>query len=106
MAFIYDVISKFLCPICVIPHEKLFKAVLSGLFEWHTRDKMTEILWTAWKQQCTNEKEVILMGHGLHDVDVSHLPLLFPCYLNNWICLLIELIQYHCVHRPLHNAVF
>ena len=73
MVLIRGVMSKFPCPICLVPCEQLSKMAVSGQYKQCTSSMVVQILRTAREQQRADEKEAILMDYGLQDVDVSKL---------------------------------
>ncbi|KAF8833931.1 hypothetical protein BDN67DRAFT_992758 [Paxillus ammoniavirescens] len=71
MTLIHGVMSKFPCPVCLIPREELSKSALSGLFERRMHDNVIKTLNEAREQDRADQKEVILIARGLRDVDNS-----------------------------------
>ncbi|KIJ61765.1 hypothetical protein HYDPIDRAFT_176905 [Hydnomerulius pinastri MD-312] len=71
MTLIRGVMSKFPCPVCLIPREELSKSALSGPFERRTRENVIKTLKEAREQHRADEKEAILIAQGLCDVDNS-----------------------------------
>ena len=69
MALIRGAMSKFPCPICLIPREQIPK--FTGPYELHMSENVAVTLEKARSQQRADEKEAILMAQGLRDVDVS-----------------------------------
>ena len=64
------VFSLYPCPRCLVHKDKL--GDLSKTAELRTEERMKEVLETARSQRLRTEKEEILKGYGLRDVDVRH----------------------------------
>ena len=71
MTLTRGVMSKFPCPVCLIPREELAKPGQSGPFQQRSVEQTFQTVQKARAARSAEEKEAILSAESLRDVDVS-----------------------------------